>query len=312
MKDRDSPAVTAIAVLLLIGLIGAGVWLYSPDKPRDELETRYAGRPSTFLEIAGTRLHLRDTGPRDAPVLIMLHGFGSSLFTWDDWADRLSADHRAIRCDLPGFGLTGADPTGEYTDARTIAVLLALLDHLGVKRATLIGNSMGGRVAWMFAAAHPDRVSKLVLVSPDGFASPGIEYDKKQDVPPMMRALPYTLPLFLLRANLEAAYADPSRMTEVALQRTRDMTLAPGVRRAVIARMEQSVLREPGPLLASITAPALLLWGEKDALIPIGNARDYLAAMPNARLATLPGVGHLPQEEAPAESLVPLLAFLDG
>jgi pimeloyl-ACP methyl ester carboxylesterase len=305
------PAVIIIAALLLVVLIGACGWLYTPDKPRAGLEAQYARPPSTFLEVAGIRLHLRDTGPRDAPVLVMLHGFGSSLDTWDDWADRLSADHRVIRFDLPGFGLTGADPTGEYTDARTIAVMLALLDRLSVQRATLIGNSMGGRIAWAFTVAHPDRVSKLVLVSPDGFASPGIEYDKRQQVPLMVRALPYTLPLSMLRANLAAAYADPAKMTEASLLRTRDMMLAPGVRRAVIARMEQTVLPDPRPLLARIVAPTLLLWGDKDALIPISNAQDYLAAMPTARLVTLPGIGHLPQEEAPAESLVPLRAFLD-
>jgi pimeloyl-ACP methyl ester carboxylesterase len=305
------PALITIAALLLVALIGAGLWLYAPDKAQAALEAQYARPPSTFLEVAGIRLHVQDTGKRDAPVLVMLHGFGSSLDTWDDWAAPLSADHRVIRFDLPGFGLTGADPTGEYTDARTIAVLLALLDRLGVERATLIGNSMGGRIAWAFAAAHPDRVAKLVLVSPDGFASPGIEYGKKQDVPLMMRALPYTLPTFMLRANLAASYGDKSKMTEAALMRTRDMMLAPGVRRAVLARMQQSVLRDPRPLLAKITAPTLLLWGDKDAMIPISNAQDYLAAMPNARLVTLPGIGHVPQEEGPAESLAPLRAFVD-
>ncbi len=190
-----------IAALLLVVLFGACLWLYAPDKPRAELEAQYARPPATFLEVAGMRVRLRDTGPRDAPVLVMLHGFGSSLETWDDWADQLSADHRVIQFDLPGFGLTGADPTGEYTDARAIAVLLGLLDRLGVRRWTLLGNSMGGRIPWAFAAAHPDRVSKLVLGSPDGFASPVIDYDKKQDVPLMVRALPYTLPLFMLRCE---------------------------------------------------------------------------------------------------------------
>ena len=304
------PAVTIVAALLLFALLGACVWLYTPDKPRAALEAKYARPPSTFLTVAGIRLHLRDTGPRAAPAVVMLHGFGSSLDTWNAWADPLSVDHRVIRLDLPGFGLTGADPTGDYTDARTIAVLLALLDRLGVQRATLIGNSMGGRFAWEFAAAHPDRVSKLVLVSPDGFRSPGIEYGKKQDVPLMMRVLPYAMPMFMLRPSLQAAYADPSKMTEATLMRTYDMLLAPGVRRAVIARMEQVVLQDPRPLLAGITAPTLLLWGDKDAMIPIGNAQDYLAAIPDARLVTLPGIGHTPQEEAPAESLAPLRAFI--
>ena len=304
-------ALITIAALLLIVLLGVCYWLYSPDKPRAELEARYARPPSAFLEVAGIRLHVRDTGPRDAPSLLLLHGFGSSLDSWDGWADPLSADHRVIRLDLPGFGLTGADPTGVYTDARCIEVLVALLDRLGVQRTSLVGNSMGGRIAFAFAAAHPDRVSKLVLVSPDGFASPGIEYDKKQDVPLMMRALPYTLPLFMVRANLQPAYADPSKMTEASLLRSRDMMLVPGVRRAIIARMEQTILPDPRSLLAGIKAPTLLLWGDKDAFIPITNAQDYLAALPNARLVTLHDIGHLPQEEAPTESLTPLRAFLD-
>lgn len=303
-------AVTIIAVLLGVALIGAALWLYTPDKPRRALEAAYAGPPSTFVEVAGLRLHLRDTGPRDAPAILMLHGFGASLHTWEDWARLLETDHRVIRFDLPGFGLTGPDPTGDYTDARSIAVLRALMDHLGLQRATLIGSSMGGRIAWAFAAAHPDRVAKLVLVAPDGFASPGIAYGRRQEVPALMHLLPYTLPHSMLRANLAAAYADPARMSEATVQRSYDLMRAPGVRRAIIARMGQVVLPEPEPLLRRITAPTLLLWGEQDRMIPIANAQDYLAALPDARLVALPGIGHVPMEEAPAGTIAPLRDFL--
>lgn len=303
-------AVTIIVVLLGVLLLGAALWLYTPDKPRGALEAAYAGPPSTFVEVAGLRLHLRDTGPRDAPAILMLHGFGASLHTWEDWARLLETDHRVIRFDLPGFGLTGPDPTGDYTDARSIAVLRALMDHLGVQRATLIGSSMGGRIAWAFAAAQPDRVAKLVLVAPDGFASPGIAYGRRQEVPMLMHLLPYTLPRSMLRANLATAYADPARMTDATVQRSYDLMRAPGVRRAIIARMEQMVLPEPEPLLRRITAPTLLLWGEQDRMIPIANAQDYLAALPDARLVALPDIGHVPMEEAPAETIGPLRDFL--
>ena len=163
----------AVAVLLVAGL----AWLYTPDRPRAALVAEYAGPPSEFLDVLGATLHVRDTGPRDAPAVVLLHGFGSSLQTWDAWAADLERDHRVIRYDLPGFGLTGRDPGG-YTDERGIAVLLGLLDRLGVVRASIIGNSMGGRIAWRFAAAHPERMDKLVLISPDGFASPGAAYGK--------------------------------------------------------------------------------------------------------------------------------------
>lgn len=303
-------AVMIIAAVLLVLMIAGGFWLHTPDRPRAALELIYAAPPSSFVEVAGLRLHVRDTGPRDAPPIVLLHGFGSSLHTWEDWAGSLEADYRVIRFDMPGFGLTGADPTGDYTDARSIAVLLALLDRLGLPTATITGNSMGGRIAWTFAAVHPERVARLVLIAPDGFASPGTEYGKPQRVPLMMRLLPYTLPLPMLRANLVPAFADPARLTEDTVLRTHALMLAPGVRSAILARMEQAVLPDPVPLLRRVRVPTMLLWGEKDGMIPLANAQDYLAALPNATLVALPATGHVPQEEAAQASLASLRAFL--
>ncbi len=284
-------------------------WLYTPDRPRSALEADYAQPPSAFIVAAGIRLHVRDSGPRTAPALILLHGFGASLQTWDAWSRVLERDYRVIRYDQPGFGLTGPDPTGDYSDARAMTVLMALMDRLGLAHASIVGHSMAGRIAWTFAATHPDRVDKLILIAPDGFASPGLAYGAPPQVPLMMRALPYVLPSFLLRASLTPAYADPRFVTPALLARYRDMMLAPGVRTAIVRRMGQTVLVDPVPLLASIAAPVLLIWGEKDGMIPFANAADYLRSLPHATLATLPGVGHLPQEEAPA-SVEKLTDFL--
>ena len=265
---------TMILLLAALSLIGGGLWLYAPDKPRADLEAKYAGPPSEFLSVAGLRLHVRDTGPKTAPVVIMLHGLGSSLHTWETWATGLSSRYRVIRYDLPGFGLTGADPTGDYSDARSAVVLGALMDALSVTKAALIGNSMGGKLAWQFAAAHPDRVSKLILISPDGYASPGFEYDKPAKVPAVARLLPYTLPTWMLRMNLTPAYGDKSRLTDDVVTRYRDLMLAPGVRGALLDRTAQVLLQRPEPMLRRIEAPTLLVWGEKDRLIPISNAQD--------------------------------------
>jgi pimeloyl-ACP methyl ester carboxylesterase len=298
-----------LAALPLL-LIGAVWWLYTPDKPRAALEARYAAAPSQFLELDGVRLHLRDTGPRAAPPILLLHGFGSSLQTWDEVASGLDRDFRVIRLDLPGFGLTGPDRTGDYSDPRTHAVILALLARLGLERVALVGSSMGGRIAWSFAAAHPDRVSRLVLMAPDGFASPGIGYEQPPRVPALMRVLPYTLPEGMLRGSLRPAYGDPAVMTEAIFERYRDMMLAPGVRQAILDRMGQHVLQRPEPLLARIRVPVLLLWGDRDAMVPVTNAQDYLRALPDARLVTLPGIGHVPMEETPAEVARVLREFL--
>jgi len=302
--------VSIVLLLCVGGPAVAGICLYTPDKPRDLLEARYAGPPSEFLLVAGLRLHVRDTGPKNAPAVIMLHGLGSSLQTWEPWAQTLSARFRVIRFDLPGFGLTGADPTGDYSDDRGMAVLLALMDALSVPHAALIGNSMGGKLAWMFAATYPARVDRLVLVSPDGYASPGFEYGKPAEVPLIARLLPYTLPRWMLRANLAPAYADASRLTEAVVDRYRDLMLAPGVRQALLERTAQVLLQPPEPLLGRIEAPTLLVWGERDGLIPFSNAQDYMKAIRHCRLVSLPDLGHVPQEEDPARSLVPVEAFL--
>jgi len=296
--------------LVVVAFAGAAIWLWTPDRSRGELEALYLRSPDDMTEVAGTQLHARDDGPRDAPVLIMLHGFGSSLHTWEPWAQALVGKYRVIRLDLPGAGLSPPDPTNDYTDARSIALILALMDRRSVLRATLVGNSLGGRIAWTLAAKHPERTDKLVLISPDGFASPGLDYGKAPDVPIALQAMQYVLPKALLQMSLEPSYGDPSVMSTVTVDRYHHLMLAPGVRKALLARMEQTVLVPPKPLLRSIKAPVLLLWGEKDMLIPFSNAADYAKNVPDIRLVSFPELGHVPHEEAPELSLTPLRAFL--
>jgi pimeloyl-ACP methyl ester carboxylesterase len=118
------------------------------------------------------------------------------------------------------------------------------------------------------------------------------------------------LPKPMLRSNLAVAYADPKRLTDAVVTRYHDLLRAPGVRNAMLEQMGQSVLVPPEPLLRQILAPTLLLWGERDGMIPLSNASDYQRAMPNAMLVTLPNLGHVPHEEDPATSLKPVADFL--
>ncbi len=299
-----------MALLLLIAALLGGAWLWTPDEDRAVLEARFAGPPSQFMAVAGLRLHLRDSGPRDAPAVVLLHGFGDSLLGWEPWALALQTQFRVIRIDLPGAALTGPDPTGDYSDERAVQILLALMDRLGLTKASFIGHSMGGRIAWRFAADQPQRVDRLVLLAPDGFASPGFEYGKPADFGPGVGLLRYALPRLAVSMSLKPGYADPGRITDETVDRLWQLTLAPGVRGALLDRLRSWVPQDPTPHLARITAPTLLLWGEQDAMIPVANAQDYLRAMKNARLVTLPGVGHLPHEEAPAAALPAVRNFL--
>jgi len=305
------------SVLLVLGgiltptIIATGIWAWTSDRTRAELSEKYWNSSTHYVGVGGTQLRIRDTGPKDAPALVLLHGFGSSLETWEPWAQSLSVNHRVVRFDLPGCGLSEPDRTGDYSDARSVSLVKDLMDRLDIGTAALIGNSMGGRIAWRFAVAFPARTSKLVLISPDGFASPGFQYGKPPRVPALMHLMKYFLPRPLLEMNLAAAYADPTRLTESVVDRYYELLLASGNRAAMINRMRQSVLENPVPILLQIRTPTLLLWGKKDRLIPYGNAADYLAALPNATLVSFAELGHVPHEEAPAESLKPLEKFLD-
>ncbi len=300
-----------ILALVAVSLAAAIFWAWTPDLPRGELEAKYLEQPGDLVDVGGMRLHVRDRGSRDAPAVIMIHGTASHLQSWDDWATGLQGRFRVVRLDLPGHGLSEPDATGNYSDERSVELLTGLMDRLGIERASLIGSSLGGRIAWKFAATRPDRTAKLVLVSPDGFASPGFEYGKAPEVPASLSLMKHFLPKRLLRPQLAAAYADGGRMSGAILQRYHDLMRAPGNREALLERMRQTVLQPPEPYLEKITAPTLLVWGEQDRMIPVSNAQDYLRVMPNAELVSFPDLGHVPQEEAPEKSLEPVKAFLE-
>lgn len=304
MTLRIAAGVVVVLLALLV------LWLWTPDRDRASLETVYLRAPTDLLQIAGQRLHVRDSGPRNAPAIVMVHGFGSSLYTWEGWARELSKTHRVVRFDLPGSALSDPDPRGDYSDARTVVLMLALMDQLGIAKADVVGHSIGGRIAWTFAARHPERVERLVLLSPDGFAGPGAGYGKPPEVAFALHLMRFVLPKPLLRLNLEPAYANPAVMDDALATQYHDLMLAPGSRKALLARMQQAVLLDPLPLLARIQAPTLLLWGEKDAFIPVSNAERFARAMPHCTLVTLPGVGHVPQEEAEAAALALVRKFL--
>ena len=304
----------ALKILALVSttlIFFAALYLWTPDKSKAELEKTYSSPKNAYVSALGVNMHYQDTGPsKNVIPILFLHGFGSSLQTWDTWAQALSDDYRVISVDLPGFGLTGADPSGTYTDQRSVEVLEAFLKALQIPKVVLVGNSMGGKFAWQFAARYPNQVAKLVLISPDGYASPGIEYGKKPDVPAIADLYRYFFSKTFLAMNLEPAYANSKTLNDALVNRYYDLMLAPGVRGAILARMQQTVLQDPVPSLASIQVPTLLIWGEKDAFIPISNSNDYLKVMPNAKRVSLPNIGHLPQEEQPSIGLAALKEFL--
>ena len=296
---------------MAILLLTLSLWLaWTPDLPREQLLQSYAKAGTAELVVGVQPYFIQDTGPREAPTIVLLHGFGASLQTWDPWASELEKLWRVVRMDVAAFGLTGAALNNDYSDAADVARLLALLDHLGLQRVALGGHSMGGRIAWNFAAAHPERISQLLLVSPDGFPDPRSTNEHTYQVSPWLGLIQLSLPAWALKLGVAPAYGDEKLLTADTMRRYQDMMRAPGVRAALIERMRQSRNSDPVPRLQSLKMPLLLVWGDKDAFIPISNAQDYLQAIPHAVLAAIPLAGHVVHEEAPQPSVQAVKEFL--
>jgi len=283
---------------------------WTPDLSREALLQSYSRAGTYLVKVGEQSVFVQDSGPKDAPSLVLLHGFGASLQTWDAWASELEKDRRVLRMDVPGFGLSGPAANNDYSDAADVNRLLALLNQLGLQQVALGGHSMGGRIAWNFAAAHPERVSHLILVSPDGFPDPNSKSENTYKVSPFLGLMKYSLPTWALKMGVAPAYGDESLLTPQVMRRYHDMMRAPGVRAAAMERMRQSRNTNPLPLLQSLKMPVLLVWGEKDAFIPISNAQDYLKAIPQATLVSVPHAGHVVHEEAPMASVQAVQAFL--
>jgi len=156
----------ACGVFLVAGV--AATW--APDRSVAQLSARWAQPPSQFIAVNGMQVHLRDEGPRNDPLpIVLLHGTSASLHTWDGWANSLKDQRRVIRFDLPAFGLTGPDPQNDYSIAAYVRLVRAVMDQLGVRQFVLAGNSLGGQIAWGSALAMPERVRQLVLVDAAGY-----------------------------------------------------------------------------------------------------------------------------------------------
>ncbi len=308
-------------LLLLAGALffaAAGVWAtWAPDRPVDELKARWARAPSQFIDVGGLRVHLRDEGPRDDAVpIVLLHGTSASLHTWEGWAQALRERRRVIRFDLPGFALTGPNRENDYSSDAYVAFVRAALDKLGVQRFVIGGNSLGGQIAWSVAAAMPDRVAGLVLVDASGY--PPESMTVKQSIPIGFRiaATPglgllteYTLPRGIVQNSVRNVYGDPAKVTPELVDLYMAMTLREGNRQALRRRIEQGYTGNVA-LLKNVKAPTLILWGGKDRLLPPDLAQRFARDIAGATLVMFDDLGHVPQEEDPQRTVAEVRRFL--
>ncbi|MCJ0765655.1 alpha/beta fold hydrolase [Variovorax terrae] len=306
----------SLLLLLAAGLffaIAGIVATWAPDQPVAALKARWAPPPSQFIAVQGMQVHLRDEGPRDDPEpLVLLHGTSASLHTWDGWAAALRGQRRVIRVDLPGFALTGPQPQDDYSIDAYVRFVAALLDQLGVQRAVLAGNSLGGQIAWSFAAAQPQRVTRLVLVDAAGydFASASVPLAFRIARLPMLAPLlEHTLPRGMVEGSVRNVYGDPAKVTPELVDLYYDMALREGNRRALGLRMRQRLAVHP-ERIATLKLPTLILWGGRDRLIPPDSARRFAQDIAGSRLVMFDDLGHVPHEEDPARTVAAVKAFL--
>ena len=315
-------ALGLVAVLFILFLI-----FRTPDTDAQAMRAKYGGEPSRFVEIGdGTTIHLRDTGPRDALPIVLLHGSNSDLHTWDEWADDLEEDYRVIRFDQVGHGLTGPDPEADYSRANYTQDVRQVADSLGLEAFVIGGNSMGGKHALAFAATYPERVLGLILVDASGGPMLREEVAKEEEddgasgnigfaiaqLPGINRIVEQVTPRSLIESSLEQSVSVGSVVTDETIDRYWELLRYPGNRRATIKRFSGGYDPLTQAEIAGIDAPALIIWGEEDRLIPLAAGRWLARVMPEATLVSYDGVGHLPQKEVPRQSLEDVREWLDN
>jgi pimeloyl-ACP methyl ester carboxylesterase len=276
-----SRTVLALLVLALLVVVGALAWMFtrsSTERAPDtaaRIDSPYWSDADRLIDVDDVMMRVRIEGPDDAPVIVLVHGFSYSLESWDGWAADLSADHRVIRMDL---------------------VILA-------------GNSLGGLVSWRLAAERPGLVDRLVLVAPGAYSINGVT-DQPVAVPMGVSFYLTSAPEAMVAAASAGLFGDASRMDPGLPARVHALMQTPGVGQALVERLEVFTLPDPTADLARVQAPALVLWGRRDAMIPVAQATQIAADLPRAELIIYDDLGHILHEEDPARTVADVRAFL--
>lgn len=300
------------AVLALVAVVALVYALLTQrDRPAAELEARYATAPSKFIVVDGVRFHYRDEG--SGPVVVLLHANFSNLLDWEPWVEALKDRYRVVRFDMTSHGLTGPDPSGDYTLDRTLKLTEGLFDALGLQKMTLAGISLGGTVAIHYTAKHPERVERLVLLNPGSLeAKQGM---RSRGLPKVAYVLEYVLPRALPRSMLASGFGDPTKLPESLVDRWYDFWLLEGQRKAQLDRLAQYKAGDIDGLIRSLRVPVLLMWGKDNKTAEFHQSAIFLELLkgaPAVKFIAYPGLGHMALEEDGARLARDVRAWLDA
>jgi pimeloyl-ACP methyl ester carboxylesterase len=272
--------------------------------------------PIKTVMVNGDRIAYLDVGA--GPPVILVHGFGGSLWQWEYQQAALSASHRVITLDLLGSGLSDK-PDIAYTPTEMVEFLRGFMDAVGVPRASLVGNSMGGGLVIGLALTYPDRADRLVLIGglpdhvKDRLASPLIRRSVETSAPTwLVRFGNWLLGRGVTESVLKEIVHDHSLLTPAVIERSYRNRRQPGLIAAIMAMPKSLPLWEEGfaKRFGEIRQPTLIIWGKEDRVFPLQAGWDLHAAIPGSTFASIPEAGHIPQWERPDLVNPALLQFL--
>ena len=295
-------------ILIIISFFGY------QDIPLYKLKKKYTDSTSSFVYVGGINIHYRSQGDKkDSIPIVLIHGTGSSLHTYDSWTKELIISHRVIRMDLPGYGLTGSFPNRDYSLKNYVAFLKDFLEKIGVKKCILAGNSLGGNIAWRFTYKYSKMVEKLILIDAAGYPMKSKSIPlafKIAQIPVIQNIFTFITPRFIAKASVENVYKDKTKIDKELVDRYFELTLREGNRQAFVDRFKVKSDTISHKNIKLINQRTLVLWGEDDELIPTQMAYLFHDNLPDDTLVILRNVGHVPMEESPIESLTPVIEFL--
>jgi len=272
--------------------------------------------PIHTVFVHNQRIAYLDVGA--GPPIILIHGFGGSMWQWEYQQHVLSQNFRVLTLDLPGAGVSDK-PAINYRPDEMLDFFVAFMDAAGIPQATLVGNSMGAGLAIGMALTHPARVAKLVLI--DGLPQHVLE---KLTSPSIRRALETSAPSWLISIGntlfgglmtesvLREIVYDPTLLTPAVIERSNRNRQRPGTIKPLMTVRENLPLWESGfaTRIGEITHPTLVLWGEEDRVFPIAVGHELHQILKGSRFMPIPKAGHIPQWERPDLVNQALIAFI--
>lgn len=292
-------------LLLIATAIGGVIALARRVGLKEYTDWRDAHKPGRIIDIAGYGVHIveRGSGPR---ALLLIHGFGAHTYSWRELMPRFERDYRIIAVDLKGFGYSERDAGAGLSATDQVAMLKALLDHLGIERAVVAGHSMGGGIAQRFAATYPQMVAALILIA----SVAGDEREGIRTLPAfIMRPLMPVLGALTASRLLAACYEDRAFLTPEIREAYLGPTRIRGSMDGLLAMLRDTA-SDPPIDTSRIDMPVLVLVGEHDRVVPRSASQRIRERIPQARVVVIERAGHNLIEERPDDCAEAIRAFL--